>query len=436
MRRHVLTACFISIPALLCAQTSPAVSAASGAQSGPLAAPSPVTVGGQLRVRVESYDAAGFNSANSDSYALTRVLLNARVRPNRWTSLFVEGMDARGPWKNKAPTGAPFRNYADLRQLYAQIGADNAPTLLRAGRQELFYGDGRLVGPLAWANTARTFDAARISASGNGYRLDAFAASVVKIDQTRFDKNVPGNNFYGTYLSTTRLVPRASVEPFLFWRRQSGLTSEAGVRSTMNFGTLGIRFAGKQSALDYDAQVAGQHGSLGDEPIRAWATHSLVGYTIAGVALNPRVWAEYNQATGDANPTDNRKQTFDQLYPTGHDKYGLTDLVGWQNMRHVRGGLDVAFNKLWSATTRYSHYWLDNAHDALYNGGGAVLARSATGVAGIDVGQEVDFVLQGKPRTGLGFSAGIGHLIPGDFLKATTPGHAYNYPYAMLTFDF
>jgi hypothetical protein len=105
-------------------------------------------------------------------------------------------------------------------------------------------------------------------------------------------------------------------------------------------------------------------------------------------------------------------------------------------MRHVRGGLDVAFTKLWSATARYSHYWLEDAHDALYNGGGAVLARSPTGVAGTNVGQEVDLVVSGKARTGLGLSAGIGHFMPGDFLKTTTPGHTYTYPYAMLTFDF
>jgi hypothetical protein len=421
MRRHVLIASIISAPALLGAQ-------------GQL--PLGTSVGGQIRVRVESYDAGGFNPNNSDGYALTRVLLNARVHPTASSALFVEGMDARGPWKNPTPAGAPFRDYADLRQLYAQIGADNASTIFRAGRQELFYGDGRLVGPLLWANTARTFDAARVTTGGKGYRVDAFASSVVKIDQTRFDKNIPGNNFYGTYITTTRLIPRASVEPFFFWRRQSGLNSEAGVRSTMNFGTLGLRLAGKQSTVDYDAQVAGQHGSLGDEPIRAWAGHALLGYSLAGVVLHPRLWGEYNQATGDSNPADNRKETFDQLYPTGHDKYGLTDLVGWQNMRHVRGGLDVAFTKLWSATARYSHYWLEDAHDALYNGGGAVLARSPTGVAGTNVGQEVDLVVSGKARTGLGLSAGIGHFMPGDFLKTTTPGHTYTYPYAMLTFDF
>src|SRR5438874_11196105 len=178
-----------------------------------------LSVGGQLRARAEAYNNGGFRPDNSDQYVLTRVLLNARVRPTRNTSLFVEGMDARGPWKNRAPAGAPFRDHADLRQAYLQIGADNGAQLLRAGRLELGFGDGRLVGSLPWANTARTFDGARGSLGGNGYRVDAFASSVVRVEQDKFDKNVPGNNFYGVYSSITRLAPTASIEPFFFSTR-------------------------------------------------------------------------------------------------------------------------------------------------------------------------------------------------------------------------
>lgn len=407
-------------------------------ESPPLTAgPGWFSVGGQLRARAEAYNNGGFRPDNSDQYVLARVLVNARVRPSRSTSLFMEGMDARGPWKNKAPLGPPFRDHADLRQLYFQVGAENSTNMLRAGRIELALGDGRLVGSLPWANTARTFDGARGTVGGAGYRVDAFAASVVKVEQDKFDRNVAGNNFYGVYGSFTKLAPKLAVEPFFFWRRQSGLISEAGVRGTMNFGTLGLRTAGKlPSNFDYDAQMAVQSGSLGDESIRAWAGHWLLGYTLANLTLTPRLFAEYNQASGDENPTDNKKGTFDQLYPTAHDKYGVTDLVGWQNMRHVRGGLDLAIGKGWSATTRYNRYWLTDPHDALYNSAGAPLARSATGVAGTDVGQEVDLIVSGKFRPNLTFSAGLGYFMSGTFLKTTTPGKPYTYPYAMLTYDF
>ena len=435
-----LLALIAAAPTLALAQTPLRDGAVSKPAEGapPVGALPPwLKVGGQLRARAEAYSGGGFRPDNSDQYLLTRVLLHARVQPTRLTSLFVEGMDARGPWKNKAPSGAPFRDHADLRQLYLQIGADTNPATLRAGRLELAFGDGRLVGSLPWANTLRTFDGGRTTFAGKGYRVDAFGASVVRVEQDKLDKNIPGNNFYGVYGALSRLVPGASLEPFVFWRRQSGLTSEQGVRGTMNFGTYGVRANGKlPSNFDYDTQMALQSGSLGDESIGAWAGHWLLGYTLAGRPLAPRLSAEYNRALGDKNPTDNKKGTFDQLYPTGHDKYGLTDLVGWQNMRHVRGGLDLVVAKGWTATTRYSRYWLDDAHDALYSGGGAPLARSTSGIAGNDVGQEVDIVAAGKLRPGLGFSAGVGRLMPGKFLKTTTPGRAYTYPYAMLTYDF
>jgi hypothetical protein len=205
----------------------------------------------------------------------------------------------------------------------------------------------------------------------------------------------------------------------------------------MNFGTVGLRAVGRlPSNFDYDTQMAAQRGSLGNELIRAWAGHWLVGFSLVNTPLTPRVFTEYNQASGDANPTDNKRGTFDQLYPTGHDKYGLTDLVGWQNMKHTRSGVDLALAKGWTATARYSSYWLAEPRDALYGGGGAALARSPSGTAGTYVGREVDVITTVKFQPGIGFSAGLGRFVPGTFLKNTTPGKAYTYPYAMLTYDF
>jgi hypothetical protein len=437
---HVIVVSIMSAPTLAAAQTQrdAATSKPAAEASAPGGTmPAWLDVGGQLRFRAEAYENGGFRPDNSDQYVLTRLLLNARIRPTRNTLLFVEGMDARGPWKNKTPEGPPFRDHADLRQLYLQASTDKDALMLRGGRIELAFGDGRLVGTLPWANTARTFDGARGGIAGSGYRVDAFAASVVKVDQDKFDRNIPGNNFYGVYSSFAKLAPRIALEPFVFWRRQSGLRSEAGVPGIMNFGTYGLRAFGKfASRFDYDTQMALQSGSLGDESIGAWAGHWLLGYTQVGMPLTPRLFAEYNQASGDENPADNKKSTFDQLYPTGHDKYGLTDLVGWQNMRHVRGGFDLAIAKGWSATARYSQYWLADAHDALYTGGGAVLARSPTGIAGKYVGQEIDLIMSGRIRPSLNLSAGLGHFVTGTFLKNTTPGKPYTYPYAMLTYDF
>jgi hypothetical protein len=36
----------------------------------------------------------------------------------------------------------------------------------------------------------------------------------------------------------------------------------------------------------------------------------------------------------------------------------------------------------------------------------------------------------------LQIGAGYAHLIPGEFLTNTTPGHSYRYPYLMVTYVF
>jgi hypothetical protein len=393
---------------------------------------------GQVRSRVEGYTGGGFNSANEDAYMLTRVWLNMRIQPTAWLRFSFQGEDSHAPWKHANPPGPPFRDTMDLRMAYVEFGdMEKKPVGFRFGRQELEFGEGRLVGALPWANTARTFDGFHASYLGKGFRLDGFAARVVRVLPNDFNDSIPGNNFYGLYTSFKTLVPRATFEPYFFWRRQSGLHTELGAPGTMNFGTYGLRWVGKlPGGFDYNTDIAGQHGSLGSESIGAWANHWLLGYTVSKARFTPRIFAEYNHASGDKNPTDNKKGTFDQLYPTGHDKYGLTDQVGWENMHQVRSGVEFKLTPKWMATGRYNAYWLADPHDALYNGGGGVIARVPAGDAGRFVGHGLDFISAYTFNPRLSLSGGIGHIFPGTFLKNATPGAGYTYPYAMLTYGF
>lgn len=392
---------------------------------------------GQLRERAEGYTGGGFNPANDDQYVLTRVWINMSLQPNDWTQFFFQGMDARAFGKSATPAGPPFRDDMDLRQAYFALGSESRPVSVRFGRQELEFGDGRLVGALPWANTARTFDGVRGSVVGDFFRVDLFAASVVKIYQSDFDTYVPGNNFYGAYSSFPKLISKSTLQPFFFWRRQSGLKTEAGAPGISNYATVGARWTGKlPGGFDYDTTMAKQSGSLGSESIGAWAGHWLGGYTVEHTRYSPRFFAEYNYASGDHNATDNHRGTFDQLYPTGHDKYGLTDLVGWQNIEQTRAGAEVKLTKKVSATARYNLYWLADPHDALYNASAIAIARDKTGTSGRFVGQEPDVITTYKVNTRLTFAGGYGRLIPGTFLNHTTKGASYNYPYFMTVYDF
>jgi hypothetical protein len=393
---------------------------------------------GEYRMRLEAIDGSAFRPDADDAYALSRVRLNLTVAPESWLRAVFQAQDAQVMWRNPKPDGPPFEDTFDLRQAYIEVGRREGNTFeLRVGRQELVFGEQRLVGHVSWLNTARSFDAVRAAYRHQNFRIDAFAASVVNIKEGSFNKSTGGNNFHGVYGSFTKLVPKATVEPYVFWRLSRGLKSEAGIPSKLDFKTIGLRWVGKLPAnFDYGVEMATQTGSLGPDDVQAWGGHWLAGYTFAKPTSKPRLFAEYNFATGDGNATDQKRQGFDQLYPTPHDKTGLADQVGWKNIHHVRGGLELKPTAKLSASTSYHSWWLANTHDALYGVSGAVVAKFTDGSAGRHVGQEVDVQAAYPVTPQIQIAPGYSHIFPGTFLNRATPGKAYNLGYLMVTYQF
>lgn len=159
----------------------------------------------------------------------------------------------------------------------------------------------------------------------------------------------------------------------------------------------------------------------------------VVGKTLINTRFQPRFSVEYNYASGDHNPKDGTHGTFDQLYPTAHDKYGLADQVGWKNISNARAGVDTKLTKKWGLEERYDAWWLADPHDALYSAASTVIVRNPAGTAGRFVGQEIDSVLAYNFSKYLQVSGGYGHIFPGTFLNHTTPGESYNFPYLSTT---
>jgi hypothetical protein len=395
-------------------------------------------LGGEYRARVEGFTGGGFKTNSEDAYLLSRLRLNMTIRPESWLKFGFQAQDARVFWKNQNPPVPPYQDTFDLRQAYVEVGdIEKGNVSFRGGRQELAFGDERLIGNSNWTNTARSFDTLRGRLRAGRYRLDLFAARVVTQKDGDFDWSTQGNNLYGVYGGIDKLVPNSTVEPYFFWRRQSALKTETGTTGIMNFGTVGVRWVGKLPASwDYGLEMDRQSGSLDIDTIGAWAGHWVVGKTLATKHLHPRIAAEYNYASGDANSKDGHRGTFDQLYATGHDKYGMDDQVGWKNIRNARLSFETKPAKKWTGVMRYDAWWLADPHDGLYNAASTLIIRVASGTAGRFVGQELDGAVGYNFSREFQFAGGFGHIFPGTFLNNATQGQSYNYPYASTTFVF
>lgn len=410
---------------------------------GNLLLPSWLRVGVEHRGRLEGFSGSGFAADREDLYWLNRFRVTARFAMRPWLSAAIQAQDARVEGRNGLVAGAPFRDQFDLRLAHVDVGSfEKSRVAVRAGRQELVFGDQRLVGHLNWLNTARSFDALRGVFRHKKIRVDAFAASVVTMQIDDFNRSGGGNYFYGTDAQLAVLPLGGIIEPYEFVRNTRNLRTEAGAPGTLMSSTTGVRMVGKVSPLtDYNIEMALQRGSLATDDISAWAGHWLVGRTMTRASQAYRAFGEYNYASGDETPGDGKRGTFDHLYPTPHDKYGLADQVGWKNIHHLRTGVEIRPQPRLTIGSSYHSFWLATGRDALYTAGGAVLARLPAGLpaeaglakAGRHVGQELDIQATFTPSVRMQLHGGYSHIFPGAFLKAATPGKSYSGPYVMVT---
>ena len=397
--------------------------------------PTWLRVGVEHRGRLEGFSGAGFADNRKDLYWLNRFRVTARFAMKPWLSAAVQAQDARVEGRNGTITGAPFRDQFDLRLAHLDVGNfERSRFAVRGGRQELVFGDQRLVGHGGWLNTARSFDAVRGVFRHRKLRVDGFAASVVNIQMDDVNRSGGGNYFYGVDAPLAILPNGGILEPYQFVRTARNLRTEAGALGDLTSSTTGVRLVGKLSTrTDYNVETAIQRGSLGADTISARAGHALIGRTIPLGSVIYRAFGEYNYASGDNTPADGVRGTFDQLYPTPHDKYGLADQVGWKNIHHLRTGLEVRPHPKLALGSSYHSFWLASATDALYSAGSAVLARIPTGAPDRHVGQELDIQATYTPSPRIQLHGGYAHIFTGAFLKAATPGKSYSAPYVMVT---
>ena len=243
----------------------------------------------------------------------------------------------------------------------------------------------------------------------------------------------PGDHLWGSYFVFDKLKSKSSVEPYYLLRRQLQIAGEHGEIGNATVSTVGVRWSGQLPLrADYVVEWARQFGIYACDRVSAMAGTYMLGWTVNESSSKPRFSIKFNHASGDSASKDGRRQTFDQLFASVHSVYGLADQVGWRNMRDVRSGFEFFATRKLEIRADWYDFYLATAQDGLYNSSGArtVLNRRATST---HVGMEAD--LQGLYQLSgsTSFGAGIARLFPGAYLKQSTAGSAYTYPYMFWT---
>ena len=394
-----------------------------------------------LRGRYERRTGQTFGRDPDLDTALFRNRFSLSYKPAAWFRLAGTVQDSRAPgYGLNAPNSV--RNQADLLESYFELFPDRKKGFgMTVGRMMLSYGETRLIATAQWGNVTRSFDQARLYWRSAKGQVEFLWLSPVKARLGEFDRPVLGDRVWGTYNSLPNLFGKALAEVYALRHDQNypgGFTGGSQVAGTDRLGvsTFGGRLAGPlPGGLKYSLEGAGQTGKVGAARHRAAAWFSALSHRWMLATMPLDLVGEYKYASGTKNPQDlSREGTFDQLYPSAHDKFGHMDLFGWRNIHDVRSLMTVGLTKSFAVNFMYNSWWLASARDALYNGSGKSIARSATGAAGRHVGQETDVFATYKHQH-LTFGAGYGHLFKGQFVRLATLGVQPTYVYLFHSYS-
>jgi hypothetical protein len=351
--------------------------------------------------------------------------------------------------------------------------------LLRVGRQELSYGDQRLVSPLDWSNVARAWDAVKLTvappSAPGGLTADLFASTIRDTASSNTGGGPTGvtttderQNFFGLYASFEDLHPARGwtrgeagkelpvldkhvldIYTLYLDLADGAFTAEDGTTGDVAEVTVGTRLAGgllrgeAGGGFDYTAEGAYQTGEFVDESILAYGYALTAGYTFAGGALETskvRLGVEYDYGSGDHDPTDGRHGTFDPLFPFGHAYQGIQDTFSWKNGQDLAFKVDVYPPKstgIPHAEVQYHAFWLSGRKDGWFNAALAQLRRDPTGSSGRFVGHEVDVTFKYAIVPAIAVVwIGYSHFFPGEFVRDTGESPHRDFAYASMELEF
>ena len=390
------------------------------------------------RFRYEGYSNNSFKAGVDDSYILNRFRFQVDLHASSWVRVTAQVQDARSGFQN-APIGPPNTVRWDLKLAYVEVGDPEKHLLsLRVGRQLINYNN-TIIADSEWRNQARSYDAAVLNVNAKREHLGIFAASAVVPQAYGVSPHQEGNNIYGAYGRVDDfLVPHSNIEPFVLWRVQPKEVVEPAVGKAAgkeDEKAYGARLKGQaHTAFNYSGEVIIESGKVGSQPIRATAAQAGASYQFLDVALKPRIFSQYDYATGNSNPAKNLSHTtFDTIYPTAHDRFGITDLFGWQNIEAVRAGITVEPHRRLTFTVQGLDFWAADALDSIYNTSGSAIVTNKTD-HGRHLGAEVDGYTWYELNKHFNLGGGFGYFGGGQFLTNVSTSHSYKTYYIALNF--
>jgi Alginate export len=413
-----------------------------------------VTLGGDIREQYEfiENDNFGLGSVNNQGYWLQRLMLHSDWHFGPFFRAFVQLKSSEEEGRKPGPRPLD-RKRLDFNQAFVDFSyprsalpADESWLTLRLGRQNIDFGDERLLAIREGPNSQQSFDGARLIFNARHGRVDLFALRV-DADRSGYFNNDPSwshetvwglySTFPLTTKSTAAKLNNISLDLFYIGLQHGGARFNQGVGDEVRH-SIGGRLwrAHHINGLDFNLFGVYQFGSFGGQQISAFSAAIDAGYKLFNLPWAPRIAGSLQISSGGSSRHASRLETFNAMFPAGYYYGGsLVGQIGPANAIVLQPELDLHPTATLGIYLKALFVWREDTADGLYNTPGGVILSGSTNSRRY-VGASPEILITQQFGRHLAASLSYYHFFRGGFLTHQVGTKDVDYFSAWMSYTF
>ncbi|TDW49196.1 alginate export protein [Flavobacterium sp. 270] len=293
-----------------------------------------LSFGGEARYEYVDFNNEDWGRLNigHNNFLLQRYDLHADIHLGKTFRVFAQLRSALQDGRINGPRGID-EDQLNVQNLFLDVNLwqkEDKKLTVRAGRQELDYGSGRLISVREGPNARLYFTGGKIMYTSSRFSIDGFAMMADTINTGAFDNKMSKQlNLWGAYSKI--IFPKAgNLDLYYIGIRRDESVFEEGIAPEKRH-TIGTRLWKYGGGFIYNLEAAYQFGSFGSGNISAWTASADLGYSFENIKFKPTINLRNDYISGDKNKGDGNLQTFNPLYPKG-GYFGFSPQVGPVNL--------------------------------------------------------------------------------------------------------
>ena len=339
-----------------------------------------LSFGGEARYEYVDFNNEDWGRLNigRNNFLLQRYDLHADLHLGKTFRVFIQLRSALQDGRINGARGID-EDQLNVQNLFLDVNLyqkEDKKITVRAGRQELDYGSGRLISVREGPNARLYFTGGKIMYSSARFSVDGFAMMEDEINTGVFDNKISKKrNLWGAYSKI--IFPKAgNLDLYYLGIRRDAAVFEEGIASEQRH-TVGTRFWKYGGGFIYNLEAAYQFGSFGSGDINAWTGSIDIGYSFEDIKFNPTINLRNDYISGDKNQGNGSLQTFNPLFPKG-GYFGFSPQVGPVNLIDIHPYATLELLPTLKMQVDVVFNWRFSTQDGIYRPSGSLNLPGST----------------------------------------------------------